>query len=31
MIALPEIPGALDLATLYAGLTFQPRPRLARE
>jgi len=30
-IALPEIPCALDLATLYAGLTFQPRPRLVQE
>lgn len=30
-ITLPEIPCALDLATLYAGLTFQPRPRLVQE
>lgn len=30
-ITLPEIPCALDLATLYAGLTFQPRPRLVPE
>ncbi len=30
-ITLPEIPCALDLETLYAGLTFQPGPRLAQE
>ncbi len=30
-ITLSEIPCALDLATLYAGLTFQPRPRLVQE
>ncbi len=30
LVELPEIPCLLDLATLYAGLTFVPRPRLVR-
>jgi Uma2 family endonuclease len=31
VVELPELPCLLDLATLYAGLTFVPRPRLVRE
>jgi Uma2 family endonuclease len=31
VIQLPEFDGALDLASLYEGVTFRPRPRLVRE
>ena len=30
-IRLPEFDGALDLASLYEGLTFRPRPRLIQD
>ena len=30
-IRLPELPAALDLATLYEGVPFRPRPRLVRD
>ena len=28
---VPGLPGPLDLATLYEGLTFRPRPRLVQD
>ena len=31
VIQLPEFDGAIDLASLYQGLTFRPLPRLVRE
>jgi Uma2 family endonuclease len=31
VIQLPEVEGAIDLASLYEGLTFRPLPRLVRE
>ena len=30
-VRLPDLPGPLDLATLYEGIPFRPRPRLVRE
>ena len=30
VLQLPELSGSIDLATLYEGVTFRPRPRLVR-